>query len=960
LIGANANFTADSVSNVWAGGNVTAASNVGGLIGVNGQQGSVSLAYATGNVTGDVGGGLIGANFGTVDQVYATGAVTSAHAGGLIASNSGSLSNAYWDVHTTGQASAASGGVLTNVGSVDSSTGSAYDQASYANFDFSNWIMIEGETRPALRSEQWNIGGKYVVLNAHQLQLMALDPTADYEIPDSGFVIDASETSRASGVWNPVNGFVPVGGNGRPEFTGSFNGHGATITNLKIHLVNPTPNSDHTGTLTDNGHVGLFGTIGDTGSVQNLNLANVQASGGDAMDVGTLAGWSYGTVSNVNASGTVTSGSKTAGGSRANAGGLVAVIEEGAIISDSSSSASAAVGTSSNAGGLVGAMVYGGAITNSHASGVVTAGDNVAGGYGNSPFAGGLVGLTYDAIGTGGGASTIDQSYATGNVTAGKGAFAGGLVGFTGAISPNAGGTLVERSYATGNAQAGDSLAPNTPSAVYSEAGGLVGDLGTIGDGISESYATGNATLGHWGSGGGLVGYSIGTIANSYSTGSTVGAGNNSVGGFVGNSDAQGTITNAYATGSAAAPNSWVGGFSGSNLGSISGAYWDKQTSGLANAFGNPASTGTATGLTTAQTATASSFAGFTFDGVPGGSGWVIVDTDGTLNNASGASGGTRPMLEMEFSNTITNAHQLQLMAMILGGNYTLADDIDLSAVTKTNDVWMPSAGFVPIGSSTNHFTGRFDGQGHAISNVFINEPKTDYVGLFGYVDTSGSVSNVNIANGTVQGADYVGSLAGQNDGSIFLASSAADVTGTDSGDGSTGYAIGGLVGANSGSINVSHASGKVVGFGVVGGLAGADFANGMRQPVISNSYATGDVSSNATSNEIANFDGADGLGGLVGQAAITTTGGTNYGLLPLLSFDYATGNVSGAIFVGGLAGDMNAGQILNSHATGSVTEVAGGLGYEGGLLGSAGDQADVATVVGNSYATGTVTGGTR
>ena len=69
-------------------------------------------------------------------------------------------------------------------------------------------------------------------------------------------------------------------------------------------------------------------------------------------------------------------------------------------------------------------------------------------------------------------------------------------------------------------------------------------------------------------------------------------------------------------------------------------------------------------GLTTACSYTASNLPGFSFGATPGASGWVIVDFDGSLNNAGGAVGGARPMLLSEYSTTISNGHQLQLMEL--------------------------------------------------------------------------------------------------------------------------------------------------------------------------------------------------------------------------------------------------------------------------------------------------------
>ena len=93
--------------------------------------------------------------------------------------------------------------------------------------------------------------------------------------------------------------------------------------------------------------------------------------------------------------------------------------------------------------------------------------------------------------------------------------------------------------------------------------------------------------------------------------------------------------------------------------------------------MGSDAGTSNVSGLTAAQIVTASSFNRWTFGTAGGGNGWVIVDADGTLNNAAGAVGAASPMLLSEYSTTITNAHQLQLIALSLGANYTLANDID-------------------------------------------------------------------------------------------------------------------------------------------------------------------------------------------------------------------------------------------------------------------------------------------
>ena len=60
---------------------------------------------------------------------------------------------------------------------------------------------------------------------------------------------------------------------------------------------------------------------------------------------------------------------------------------------------------------------------------------------------------------------------------------------------------------------------------------------------------------------------------------------------------------------------------------------------------------------------------------------------------------------------------------------------------TPNSETPPDNAGWNPIGffnSDTDNaaFTGTFDGGGKTISNLFINRRTTDYVGLFGYVDS--------------------------------------------------------------------------------------------------------------------------------------------------------------------------------------------------------------------------------
>lgn len=115
---------------------------------------------------------------------------------------------------------------------------------------------------------------------------------------------------------------------------------------------------------------------------------------------------------------------------------------------------------------------------------------------------------------------------------------------------------------------------------------------------------------------------------------------------------------------------------------------------------------------------------------------------------------------------TITSAEELNNIRNNLAGDYVLGNDIDLSSIAN----WQPT------GTLANPFTGTLDGNGHTISNLTINRPTEDNVGLFGVINTTKSkyapgdnsvltnpiIKNLNFINASVTGRDYVGVLAGQ------------------------------------------------------------------------------------------------------------------------------------------------------------------------------------------------------
>ncbi|WP_454918815.1 MBG domain-containing protein [Xanthobacter sediminis] len=219
--------------------------------------------------------------------------------GRLVGQNGGTFSASDWDAGTTNQACAVGN---TSCGAVQGTTGlatsDAFLQSKYTGFDFTNsWYMVDGQTRPFMRSE-YSSG----IANVDQLQPMALDPSAAYTLVAD---IDATATAGAiaADMWGQ-RGFVPVVNNGTP-FDGVFDGTGHTISNLTIARSG-----------TD--YVGLFGA--SHGLIGNVGLVGGSMTGCDF--VGGRAGRNEGTVIGPYTTGAVTGNSSVGGlvGNNSNTG----------------------------------------------------------------------------------------------------------------------------------------------------------------------------------------------------------------------------------------------------------------------------------------------------------------------------------------------------------------------------------------------------------------------------------------------------------------------------------------------------------------------------------------------------------------------------------------------------------------------------------------------------------------
>ncbi|MBW2674859.1 MAG: filamentous hemagglutinin N-terminal domain-containing protein, partial [Deltaproteobacteria bacterium] len=116
----------------------------------------------------------------------------------------------------------------------------------------------------------------------------------------------------------------------------------------------------------------------------------------------------------------------------------------------------------------------------------------------------------------------------------------------------------------------------------------------------------------------------------------------------------------------------------------------------------------------------------------------------------------------------IRDVYDLQAIKCSLASHYALNNNVSASGTTVWNeDQANPGTyfGFEPVGNAAAKFTGTLNGANFTISDLYIDRPATDYVGLFGYtynqVRDIATLQNVGLAGGSVTGNDYTGSLVG-------------------------------------------------------------------------------------------------------------------------------------------------------------------------------------------------------
>jgi hypothetical protein len=281
----------------------------------------------------------------------------------------------------------------------------------------------------------------------------------------------------------------------------------------------------------------------------------------------------------------------------------------------------------------------------------------------------------------------------------------------------------------------------------------------------------------------------------------------------------------------------------------------------------------------------------------------------------------------------------------------------------------------LPIGTSSEPFSGNFDGNGKTISNLNYQYSGEGYIGFFGKIGNCGYVHNLKLKNIILQqdnpenqvtngnGLDYYfGGIAGWNEGKIH----SCYVDGTVSGF----IAVGGAVGANFGEIIGTHAVCNVYGLAFLGGFVGSNGyeiplpdeepfnKSGPRcevQKLIKNCSAKGNVNivdigiyEGKDIQPLRNIGGGYCYGGFVGAHTtenpedvyenLQSWGGCTSDPEYTISECFATGNVTGYFAVGGFAGAHICQHIEDCYSIGD----ANGYSIIGGFVGGAATESSI------------------
>jgi hypothetical protein len=370
----------------------------------------------------------------------------------------------------------------------------------------------------------------------------------------------------------------------------------------------------------------------------------------------------------------------------------------------------------------------------------------------------------------------------------------------------------------------------------YDVVGGLVGlNAGDISYCYSNASVTGTGSATEVSGAGGLVGMNYADVSHCYSTGSVTGM--SPAGGLVG-FDYFGSVSNSYSTGSVSGQVGAGGLVGGHALGTVSNSYATGSVTGddfVGGLLGYSAYNGTVIN------------SHYDYDAVLiNGENIVTVgalfaeDFEEWLANDKFLDIDER-LSEEDGYYVVNNVDDLkELLAFGQDGSlkFVLENDLDLAAEPNF---------YIP------YLAGEFNGNGHKISNLSFNFGFVADVGLFGHLASDGEVTRVGVEDANITGAGNVGGLTGSvSYATVTECYSSGNVAG--------GGRTGGLVGYNEyGSVDNCYSSGSVTGDSSVGGLMGYN-----QHGSVGNCYSSGTVTGDSS---VGGLVGVNGYGGTVSNS---------------------------------------------------------------------------------------------
>ncbi len=214
----------------------------------------------------------------------------------------------------------------------------------------------------------------------------------------------------------------------------------------------------------------------------------------------------------------------------------------------------------------------------------------------------------------------------------------------------------------------------------------------------------------------------------------------------------------------------------------------------------------------------------------------------------------------------ISNADELFLFAARVNGQDGMAADPSacgklMNDIIVNNDVLNSDYSLNTKGSfrawiPLKTYRGHFDGQGHTISGLYINDEKSDQLGFIratsnGSEESPTIIENLGIINSYIHGHDKIGVFIGSANGRTIIQNSYSNsaIIGE--------TFVGGLIGYQWGNISLTnvYSSGKIYGFQCIGGLLGG--SKGSFTSIL-NSFSFGSISGRFPSEPLLGYIESD------------------------------------------------------------------------------------------------------